>query len=88
MTLEIFGTGYELSLRPGIEAPATLQGAKRRLLMLGYRPGPVDAAINLEADLALLKFQADQALADLRGFDNAQAVDTNTQNKLKSVVGE
>lgn len=88
VTLEVFGSQYDLRVLPGLEDIATLKGAKRRLLMLGYRPGAVDATIALEADLSLLKFQADQALADLRGFDNTQAVNTATRDQLRTVVGE
>jgi hypothetical protein len=87
--MEVFGSSFDLSVRPSIEDVATLQGAKRRLHMLGYRTGDVNATVNQETDAALLKFQADQALANPQpfGFDNTQAVDASTRTKLTNAAG-
>lgn len=87
VNLEVFGTTYELSLQGTLEAHTTVQGAKRRLLMLGYRAGPVNATANGRADYGLLDYQADHDLG-VRGFTNAGAVPTDTQNSLRTVVGE
>jgi hypothetical protein len=88
VTLEVFGSSFDLKIRPAIEDVATIEGAKRRLHMLGYRPGTVNATVDLESDRALLKFQADQAVSDLKGYDNTQVVDTTTRNKLKTAAGD
>jgi hypothetical protein len=85
--LEVFGTTYELSLHGTLEAQTTVAGCKRRLLMLGYRAGPVNGTPNERSDYALLDYQADHGLA-VRGFDNAGAVPSDTQNSLRTVVGE
>ncbi len=85
--LEIFGTTYDLRLQGALEAHNTTQGAKRRLLMLGYRAGAVDASANERGTYALLDYQADHGLG-VRGFDNSDAVPADTQNSLRSVVGE
>jgi hypothetical protein len=89
VTMQVFGSEFGLSVRPSIEDVATLEGAKRRLHMLGYRPGTVDATVNQESDQALLKFQTDQALANPHpfGFDNTRAVDVNTRTKLTNAAG-
>lgn len=87
VNLEVFGTTYELSLHGSLEAHTTIAGAKRRLLMLGYRAGPVNGTPNERSDYALLDYQADHGLG-VRGFDNAGAVPADTQNSLRTVVGE
>jgi len=85
--LEIFGTVYELTAHGSLEAQTTVPGAKRRLNMLGYRAGPVNATVDQRGDYALLDYQADHGLG-VRGFDNAGAVPTDTQNSLRTVAGE
>jgi hypothetical protein len=85
--LEVFGTTYELSLQGTLEAHTTIAGCKRRLLMLGYRAGPVDNTANERSDYALLDYQADHGLG-VRGFNDAGAVAAETQNSLRTVVGE
>ncbi len=89
VTMELFGSSFDLSVRPSIEAIGTIEGAKRRLHMLGYRPGAVNATVNQTTDQALLKFQADQALANPHpfGFDNTQAVDATSRTKLTNAAG-
>jgi hypothetical protein len=89
VTMEVFGSAFDLSVRPSIEAIGTIEGAKRRLHMLGYRPGTVDATINAESDLELLKFQADQSLAgpDMIGYNSVQTVGTTTRTKLTNAAG-
>ena len=89
VTMEVFGSSFDLSVRPSIEDIATLEGAKRRLHMLGYRPGAVNSTVNQETDHALLKFQTDQAMADPQpfGFDNTRAVDSTTRTKLTNAAG-
>jgi hypothetical protein len=85
--LEVFGTTYDLSLQGTLEAHTTIAGCKRRLLMLGYRSGPPDAQVNARTDMALLDYQADHDLG-VRGFDNNGHVPADTQNSLRTVVGE
>src|SRR5438105_14534138 len=46
VNLKVFGTIYELSLSGMLEAQSTVIGAKKRLLVLGYRAGPPDATPN------------------------------------------
>jgi hypothetical protein len=55
--------------------------------MLGYRSGPPDAQVNARTDMALLDYQADHDLG-VRGFDNNGHVPADTQNSLRTVVGE
>jgi hypothetical protein len=85
--LQVFGTTYELSLQGTLEAKTTIAGCKRRMLMLGYRAGPVNNTANERSDYALLDYQADHGLG-VRGFDDAGHVPTDTQNSLETVVGE
>ena len=85
--LQVFGTTYELSLQGTLEAKTTIPGCKRRLLMLGYRAGPVNGTPNERSDYALLDYQADHNLG-VRGFDNNGAVPLDTQNSLGTVVKE
>ena len=88
VNLEVFGTTYELTLQGTLEAQTTIPGAKRRMLMLGYRAGPLDASANERGNYALLDYQADHDGLGVRGFDNADAVPADTQNSLRTVVGE
>ena len=87
VNLQIFGTTYALSLQDSIEAHTTVVGAIKRLVMLGYRGGSTSASPTVRADYALLDYQADHDLG-VRGFDNGGVVPTDTQNSLRSVVGE
>jgi peptidoglycan hydrolase-like protein with peptidoglycan-binding domain len=84
--LEIFGTTYEISLIRHLESNDHLNGAQRRLNMLGYWSGAVDNQIGPITDTALLNYQADHALG-IRGADNAGHVPVDTKNSLRSTVG-
>lgn len=81
-TLTIFETKYLVSVKKTIEALTTTKGAQRRLGYLGYELGEVDGQVGPLTDLATLNFQADSNL-------NADgAIDTNTQNQLRTDFGE
>ena len=84
--LEIFGTTYEISLLRHLESNDHLNGAQRRLNMLGYWSGAVDNQIGQITDTALLNYQADHGLG-IRGADNSGHVPDATKNSLRSVVG-
>jgi hypothetical protein len=86
VTLEIFGTTFELTKLAALEANNTLRGAQRRMNIIGYRAGPVDGLVGMKTDKSLLDFQADQGLT-LEGLTSSGAVPAASQSSLQSVVG-
>ncbi|MEZ4298383.1 MAG: peptidoglycan-binding domain-containing protein [Polyangiaceae bacterium] len=80
--LEIFGTKYDVTIAPFMEADTQVQGQQRRLSMLGYELGTVDGTFGEKTDRAAMNFQVDQSLAPDGN------VGTNTRSKLRSEFGE
>lgn len=81
--VEMLGTTYLLMNVGALEAKNTTLGVQRRLQGLGYELGRADGAVGIKTGIALLQFQADNAL-DTQG-DVAHA---DTQEKLKNQFGE
>ena len=85
--LEIFGTTYDITKLTALETINTIQGAQRRLNIIGYRAGPVDGDRGPKTDHSLLCLQADQDMSIL-GLHISGAVATASRDKLQAVVGE
>lgn len=60
--LEIFGTKYAVTPVKTLEAKSSEHGIQRRLQGLGYELGTVDGAIGRRTGVAILQFEADNAL--------------------------
>jgi peptidoglycan hydrolase-like protein with peptidoglycan-binding domain len=82
VTLEIFGTTYNLTLISALEATSTVKGQQRRLSMLGYELGNIDGVFGLKTDRATLNFQADMAL------DPDGIIGNITKPQLTTAFGE
>jgi hypothetical protein len=86
--LEIFGTTYEITRLTALETINTIQGAQRRLNILGYRAGPVDGDQGPKTDHSLLCFQGDHNMSILGFVSPGGAVGTATRDNLQTIVGE
>ena len=82
--LEIMGMTFDITVRDNIEAHNTDAGVKRRLNMLGYNAGTVDANHDtVTCDRAILNFQADTRNLLMDGIAGPR-----TQTKIRTAVGE
>jgi peptidoglycan hydrolase-like protein with peptidoglycan-binding domain len=82
VTLEIFGTTYDLTLVSTLDAVTTVTGQQRRLSMLGYELGAVDGVFAQKTDRATLNFQADM------GLDPDGIIGNITAPQLTTAFGE
>jgi len=85
-SLEVFWGRYEIGLAGPLPPSTGLDGARRRLAMLGYPAGPAGGKPGAADERAVLDFQADQDL-DPRGLDNAGGLDEATRQRLEGAAG-
>jgi hypothetical protein len=82
-TVTAMGTMYELSAAMHLPAHDTIEGAQRRLNMLGYNAGFPDGSIGPKTEIAVLNYQADNAPLRVEGLLGAQ-----TSTGIRDKVGE
>lgn len=82
-TLTAMGTRYDLSAALNLPRQDTVEGAQRRLNMLGYNAGFPDGINGAKTEVAVLNYQADNAPLRVDGLLGAQ-----TQTSIRNKAGE
>lgn len=86
--LEVFGSRYEIVMLDALEDPTTIKGYQRRLTILGYPIGGIDALVGANTDAQVLNFQGDAGIDTFGPDATTGVIDANSKGKLKTAIGE